>query len=363
MKIAYRVTLIIAFCASWLILVACMETQTAQQPDLVRETPTMQLPVSVTDLQVGQALNYRGITPGVSHKHDVLAQWGEPNVTRSSQSFESLHYFNGFAQESFLIKDDVVQAVTSNVLGRQLARDGFSVTTDAISQALGLPTVITPTVLGDPIWVFPKYGLALSGSTAQLFEPMDLQKYQELWGKLPLAYDPFPLIASIEDAGIKPGVTTRSEVMQLLGTPDQIVHQDRGTPWWYFVEPEMLGRLHIFFGADDRIESVSIAPFYQSPQPLRLEDVVKCYGAPELLELTLGPDGSNYERQSLVYPERGLRVSTACSTQDCRVVRRTAPVVEKYYFQPKTLEQYKAEFPGENSTHKPAYIEWHGFDE
>jgi hypothetical protein len=363
MKIAYRVTLIIAFCALGLGLAACMETQIAQQPNLVRETPTIQLPLSITDLQVGQAPNYQGITPGISHKNDVLAQWGEPNVTRGFQSFESLHYFNGFAQESFLIKNDVVQAVTSNVLGKQLARDGYSATTEAISQVLGLPTVITPTVLGDPIWAFPKYGLALSGSTAQLFEPMNLQEYQDLWGKLPLGYDPFPLIAGVEDAGIKPGVTTRSEVMQLLGTPDRIVHQDRDTPWWYFVEPDMLGRLHIFFSADDRVESMSIAPFYQSPQPLLLGDVVKHYGPPELLELTLGPDGSNYERQSLVYLERGLRVSAACSTQDCKVVRRTAPVVEKYYFQPKTLEQYKSEFHGENTAHEPAYIEWRGFDE
>jgi len=197
-----------------------------------------------------------------------------------------------------------------------------------------------------------------------VFEPASLQEYQAIWGKLPLGSDPFPLIPSVESIGITPGHTTRSEIAQLLGTPDRIVNQDRGEPWWYFMEPDTFGRLNIFFNEDDEVESMSIAPFYQSPQPLFFEDMVKQYGPPELIELSPSFEGSKYERQSLVYPNRGLRISTVCLTPDCNAVRRNAQVVEKYYFQPKTLEEYKTQFHNlQDPAHEPMYIEWHGFDE
>jgi hypothetical protein len=357
---------LVVFWCIWLPITACSGQQAALQsrPPTIIPTAT-HLPFILTDLTLGQTPGYQGITPGISHKSDVLAGWGTPNVIRTFDKFESLHYFDGSIEEFVLVQNGVVRAITSNVLWRQLARVSYAATMESLSQTLGTPEVITPTI-GDPIKVFPGYGLAADGFYAQVFEHASLQEYQAIWGKLPLGlgYDPFPLISSVDAVGITPGQTTRSEVAQLLGTPDRIVYQDRGEPWWYFVEPDMLGRLNIFFNEDDEVESMSIAPFYQSPRPLFFEDMVKQYGPPEIIELAPSFEGYKYERQALVYPNRGLRISTVCLTPDCNAVRRNARVIEKYYFQAEMLEEYKTQFHNlQDPAHEPTYTEWHGFDE
>ena len=364
MKMTRCFIFVIAFGVVWLGLAACTVPQISTQQTASTATPAKTpIPFSIMNLKPGQASNYQGITPGVSHKQDVIAYWGAPNVVRVSGEFESLHYFNGFVAESFLVKNDIVQAVTSGALGRQLITGSYIAGIASLSQTLGAPAIFTPTLLEAPIWVFPNYGLAISGLTAQLFEPTDLESYKEQWGRLPLEYDPFPLIPSVETVGIKPGVTTRAEVAQLLGTPDRIVFQDRGAPWWYFVEPDMLGRLNIFFSANDKVEAMYIAPFYQNPRPLHFEDMVKQYGLPEIVQLSPGFEGGRYERQTLVYPGRGLSISTVCSTPACDVVKRDARVVQKAYFLPKTLEEYEAPSRYLSPAYQSAYLEWHGFDE
>jgi hypothetical protein len=117
--------------------------------------------VDVEDLIAGQAISYRGITPGVSRKSDVLAKWGEPNVIRRYEAYESLHYFIDRKREYFLIKNDIVQAVTSSAEENWLVRDGRPATDEDLQQALGAPEMITPTLGGFFRQVFPEYGLAV----------------------------------------------------------------------------------------------------------------------------------------------------------------------------------------------------------
>jgi len=343
----------------WIMVGACNMPPATPKPADIK-------PIDITGLVAGRAPSYRGITPGVSTKRDVVAIWGEPNVTRVHGAFESLHYFDKQTEESFLVRDNIVQAVTSNALRKQLVREGHPATRDDLLQVLGPLEVLTPTLLGDPIFVFPEHGLAISSLVCQLFDPAGQPEYQTLWGwgKLPLEYDPFPLIPSVEAVRITPGQTTRSQVAQLLGNPDYIVYQDRGVPWWYYVEPDMLGRLHIFFDPDDKVSSMDISPSRHTPQPLRLGDVVKQYGAPDMLQLLPSLEGSKYASQGLLYLARGLRVATRCPTPACNTVKRDAIVNQKWYYPPqKTLAEYQAWFHSRNPVEESSYIEWPGFDE
>lgn len=346
----------------WALLGACGTRNIIPQSSLdLTDTPTTQPRVDITDLIAGQAPSYQGIIPGISHKRDVLVQWGEPNVIRTHEGYESLHYFNSGIEEYFLIKEDVVQAITSNAQQSWLTRDGRPITVDDLSRVLGVWEIITPT-FGFTTLVFPSYGLAVSQnfvpSPYQIFVPMSFREYQALWGRFPLGYDPFPLIPSVESVGIKPGQTTRDQVAQLLGNPDRIVFEDPNDPWLYYIEPDTLGGLDIFFNADGIVEYMAISP-YRVTQPLLLEDAVNQYGQPDMLQLIPGFEGQKYATLALLYLDRGLRVATRCITPICDIVKRDAVVEQKWYFQSTTLAEYQAAFPDPNV----AYIKWHGFDE
>jgi hypothetical protein len=197
---------------------------------------------------------------------------------------------------------------------------------------------------------------------------MSLQEYQELWGDHPLECDPFPLIPSVEDVGIKAGETTRAQVEQLLGPPDRIVVEDPNAPWdynapWvYYVEPDLLRTLDIFFDSDDVVEHMKISSGFASPRQISLNDIVDRYGEPDILELLRSEDGLGYESLWFVYLSRGMEVATHCVSQTCDIVRRDARVIRKWYFEPTTLEEYKAQFPA-GSDYASTFIEWHGFDE
>jgi hypothetical protein len=360
-KTIYYFVLIVALT---ILVDACSMRNTTSQPISDQTvTSTIQPPGDVANMAADRPPSYQGITPGVSHKRDVLAKWGNPNVIRTHKEYKSLHYFSDYGIEMyFLVKNDVVWAVTSNDPKYWLTRDGNPATVDDLSQLLGSSDVITPT-FGYPIRAFPRYGLAISKHSVpfpyQFFMPTNLQEYQALWGEFPLGYDPFPLIPSVEAVGINPGETTREQVAQLLGNPDYIAFEDRNVPWLYYLEPDMLGRLRVFFNADDIVENMAIKPLYQTHQTLLLEDAVNSYGEPDILQLIPGFEGQKYETLALLYLDRGLRVATRCVTSTCEIVKRDAKVNQKWYFQPTTLAEYQAAFPDPEA----AFVEWHGFDE
>lgn len=345
------------------LLVACCIAEAVPQESPDQATASEPLPMDITNLTPGKAPSYRGVTPGISHKSGVLAQWGEPNVIRAYGAYESLHYFHNGLEEYFLIKNGVVQSVTSNSEQFWLTYNGGAATADELYQVLGTPAVVTPT-LGYLIQVFPQYGLAIPEYFVvryyQFFVPMDLEEYQTLWGKFPLEYDPFPPIPSVETVGIKPGETTREQVAELLGNPDYIAFQDSNAPWLYYVEPDMLGRLHIFFDEHNVVETMAITPIYSVPRPLLLGDAVNRYGEPDMVQLLPGFEGQKYETLALVYLSQGVRVSTRCITPACELVKESAVVNQKWYFrQSLSLEECQAMFSYIDS----AYVEWHGFDE
>ena len=152
-------------------------------------------------------------------------------------------------------------------------------------------------------------------------------------------------------------------MLRLLGTPDHIVYQDRNAPYWYDVESDMLGRLAVFFDDDGVVETMSISPLYRVLNPLLLEDVVRQYGKPNVIQLLAGFEGQRFERFGLVYLDRGLRVGAQCVTSACEIIKRDIVVGQKWYFEPTTLAEYQAIFSSQNPAYEPAYIQWHGFDE
>lgn len=346
--------------------IACGVRSDSSPSNLVRTPiPTKQSLQEIEDLPLGQTPTYQGITPGISLKGDVLSWRGEPNVVRTYNEYESLHYFGDFTnptEEYFLIKDDVVQAVTSNDRRSWLGYRNHPATLADLTEVLSNSEVLTPT-FGYSTLVFPSHGIAVSKGVTpymyQYFVPVSLDEYESLWGEFPLGYDPFPVIPSLEMVGIKPGQTTREQVAQLLGNPDRVLSEDHGTPWLYYVEPDMLGQFRVFFTPDGIVEHMTISRLYSVPHPPLLGDVVQRYGPPDLLQLIPGFESKEYETLALLYLDRGLQVSTRCITPTCEIVRRDLIVGQKTYFQSQTLAEYQATFPNPNAI----YIEWHGFDE
>lgn len=352
----------VAMIASLWVLVGACSTPPATP------TPTAVKFFDLVELTAGRPPSYEGISPGVSTKHDVLNRWGEPNVIRTHGAFESLHYFGESTQEFFLVKDGIVQAVTSDaILEEQIWREGYTSVMEDLDRALGPHQEITTTLFEGSVSMFPAYGLAVSGPVCQLFDPTSQPEYQTLWGwgKLRLAYDPFPLIPSVDTVGITPGQTTRAQVAQLLGNPDRIVYEDPGVSWLYYVEPDLLRWLFVFFDMDDQVTGMAISEGYASrqvPRLAHLEETVKQYGAPEGLLLVTG-EGGKYEIQVILYPTRGLWVAVMCPTPDCNTVTRDSIISRKVYFPPQTLAEYQTEYRNQRPDSGSAFIEWPGFSE
>ncbi len=293
----------------------------------------------------GQPLDYSGIVPGKSTRADVISRRGPPNVTRRYRDYESLHYFTN-GQEYFLLQDGIVQAITSSKMG------GYGVFED-LEKKFPSATRLTPD-FGAPTWALPTQGLAFSLYTYQFLKPMTLAEYTALWNHYPLGVDPFPLIPSVETVGVMPGKTTRSELESRLGTPDIQVAQDQNAPWIYDVEPDLLGRLDVFFNGRDVVRNMSITASMRMPR-YTLEDAVNQYGEPDWVQLIPGWEAGGEGTQALLYLPRGLRVGAACYPPACSVVDRSSPVVQKWYFQPTTLDEYRKDF-GHSQ-----FVPWHGF--
>jgi hypothetical protein len=335
--------------------------------------PLLASPNRIEDIAAGQGLSYWGIIPGVSHKIDVLAQWGEPNVVRQYEDYESLHYFirlheyESPEEEYFLVKDDIVQAITSTDTRAWLLYEGRAAKLEDLAEFLGEAEVVTP-VVGPPeqIRVFPGYGLAVSrvmGSAVgegdihiyRFFVPTSLQEYQKLWGQYPLGVDPFPLIPNVASVGIRPGRTTQDQVRQLLGVPDRISPGDDGASWWtYYVEPDLQGRLSLYFLSSGILNDMNIT---NPALYVNQEEVVQRYGTPDAIRLSPDFEGRKYFAQSFLYLRRGLEVISVCPTSACDIVKRDTRVAWKEYTVPTTLEEYRNKYP------ESAFIEWHGFDQ
>jgi hypothetical protein len=257
-----------------------------------------------------------------------------------------------------LIQNDVVQAITWISRRNVLERNGQEAQLEDLIAVLGEPEIITPP-FGLPTQVFPDYGLAVADYSIfiqryQFFIPTSLQDYQNLWGDLPLGHDPFPLAPSIEATRIEPGITTREQVAALLGNPDRIVYEDENAPWWYALEPDLWGRLDIFFTTNNVVDTMSISEVHKE---VTLGEIVGTYGLPDTLQLMPGFEGMEYETLALVYLDRGLRIATGCILPSCEIVKQDSLVGQKWYFPSKTIEEYQAIFP------ESAFLEWHGFDE
>lgn len=344
----------------WLLLVACISenVKSATIPVPTVQPTEQSTNIDVENLVAGDSLTYKGVTPGISHKRDVIEQWGEPNVIRAFENYESLHYFYGFTKKYVLIQNDVVQAITWTSRQDVLERNGQEAQLEDLIALLGEPEIITPP-FGLPTQVFPDYGIAVADyavfiQSYQFFIPTSFQDYQNLWGELPLSHDPFPLAPSVEAAGIQPGITAREEVAALLGNPDRINFEDENAPWWYTAEPDLWGRLFVVFTAHDLVDSLYII---EVKKKVTLGEIVNTYGLPDTLQLIPGFEGMKYETLALVYLERGLRIATTCVLPSCEIVKQESLVGQKWYFPAKTMEEYQAIFP------ESVFLEWHGFDE
>jgi hypothetical protein len=357
------------FCVVWFLLGACTDTGLTPtpsnlnraQPDLeITTQPTLPVPMlNLEEIASGQAMSYRNIIPGLSHKQDVINQWGEPNVIRTHESYESLHYFSSGSMEYVLIQDGNVQAITSKAR-EIIVYQGLPAEMEDLSDRLQAPNIITYT-FRTPVYVYPDFGLAVSGfpkniQVYQFFAPTNFQEYQNLWGKYPIEYDPFPLIPSVDSVAIEPGTTTREQLALLLGNPDRIVFEDPNAPWLYDLEPDFLGRLDIFFNNDDTIRYMGTSG---GTKPILLEEIINSFGSPDIIQLLPDEHGIKYGYGSLglVYLERGLRVATNCVPQTCEVVKKDARIEQKWYFQPTSFEEYKQIFP------ESAFIDWQGFSD
>ncbi len=372
-----RAKYVFAWATALLALFGCTTSydMTPAYPGLGQTTtpsPILVVPKNVEDIAAGQLPSYRGIIPGVSHKRDVLAQWGEPNVVRQYESYESLHYFispydyESPEEEYFLIKDDVVQAITSTDTRAWLLYEGRAAKLEDLLGLLGKAEEVTP-VIGQPLqtWVFPRYGLAVSrimGSMVgkgdvhiyQFFVPTSFQEYLKLWGKYPLGIDPFPMIPSVEKVGIQPGRTSQDQVRQLLGAPDRINFGDTGANWVYYLESDTQGYLYLYFATDGILSSMHADNIALQ---VSQEEIVQQYGVPDAIQLSPDMEGRKYAGQSLLYLRRGLAVTSVCPTETCDLVKRDTRISQKHYFAPTTLEEYRKEYPSS------AFIEWHGFDD
>ena len=343
----------------WALLSACdANNMTTSSGSTQTIGPSMQqIPDEISNLEIGQSPTYRDITPGFSKEIDVINQWGEPNVIREYGMYKSLHYFDNWIREYVLVKNDVVQAITSNDRDNWLLQDARPANLEDLTKSLGSPDVIMP-MFGLPTKVFTNYGVAVSDypsrvQTYQFFAPTSFREYQELWVEFPLGFDPFPLIPSVEATQIKPGATTREQVMSLLGNPDRIVSEESDIPWWYEIEPDGWGRLYISFSENDVVETMTISEFRKA---ILLEEIITLFGIPDTLQIMPDEHGV-YKIQAFLYLEHGLRVSTNCIDESCEIVKRDANVIQKWYFQPKSLEEYQVFFPDSK------FVEWPGFDQ
>lgn len=341
----------------WALLSACVANNIIAPSDSIQtiEPSILQIPDEINDLGTGQSASYRNIIPSVSQEIDVTSQWGEPNVIRAHGAYKSLHYFNNWIIEYVLVKNDIVQVITSNDHDNWLIQDAQPTSLENLTKLFGSPDVTMP-IFGLPTKVFANYGIAVSDYSTrvqmyQFFAPTSFQEYQELWGKFPLGFDPFPLIPSVEAAQIKPGTTTREQVMSLLGNPDRKVSEDINEPWWYEVEPDGWGRLHISFSENNVVNTMTISEFRKV---LYLEDIVALYGIPDKLQIMPDEHGA-YNIQAFLYLDRGLRVSTNCIDKSCKIVKQGTNIIQKWYFQPVPIEDYQALFPSS------IFLEWPSF--
>ena len=369
MKVVYWSAQIAIFAILASLLGSCGGESVTPPPSGPYQTATsipLPLLVDIGELVPSRPPSYWGITPGVSYKQDVLEQWGEPNVVRRYEKYESLHYFtrtqndSTIVEEYFLIKDGTVEAVTFTAYRVRLAVDGQLASLDDLKGILGAPDIITPAIgLSLPTWVFADYGLAVSRIMGdriymyQFFVPMDFRRYRALWGKYPLGVDPFPLIPGIETVGINPGQTVRKQVEESLGPPDRVIYEDPNDPWLYYIEPDTEGRLFIYFDSDGVVTDM----FVNNIQiEMSLGEIVQKYGPPDAVQFIPGMEGQQYYRQSLLYLNRGLVITAVCPTSACSLLQNT-PISQKWYLQPTTLEEYRKDFPGS------AFMEWHGFND
>jgi hypothetical protein len=357
------------FFLALIFIVACTETNVGDDTSDLPHTeavpvttiqPTLPIPrLRLDEMERGQSLKYRNIIPGVSSKQDVINEWGEPNVIRTYESYKSLHYFYTGQMEYVLIKDEIVHTITTSV--RELiVYKGRSAQMQDLSELLHIPEVITYP-FGTPTQVFPGFGLAVSGFPSniqayQFFAPSNFQEYQNLWGNYPIKYDPFPLIASVDEVGIKPGTTTREQLSLLLGNPDRIVFEDPNDPWLYDLEPDLLGRLRVSFNDNDTVQYMGTDG---GTKGILLEEIINSFGTPDVIQLLPDEHGSKYGYGSLglVYLERGLRVATNCVTETCAIVKRDERVNQKWYFQPTSLEAFQQIVPESD------FIDWQGFQD
>lgn len=316
-------------------------------------TPIEEILDGTINLSQNRAPSYYGIVPGISTKKDVELLRGTPNVVRKHSTYESLHYFTN-KKEYFLLKDGIVQSVTTDATRRPAARGGTLYSTTLDKKFADFITI--EPMFGPPTKVLPDLGLAYSVFGYQFFVPMPIQEYREMWGSYPLEIDPFPLMPSVDDKKITPGQTTRAEVGKLLGMPDRIVSENQNSPWLYDVEPDLWGQLRVSFDSNDQVKSISIEG---TEKMYTFENAVNQYGEPELVQFIPASQEQPYVNQALLYLKRGLRIIAACSPfqSNCDLVKRNAKVYDKWYFQPMSREDYEKQFP--DST----FMEWHGFDE
>jgi len=334
--------------------VATQNTPTNTPPVATQNVPTNTPPIEPTQtLMMHPPQSYFGLIPGKSTKSEVLEKWGNPNVIRVYEDYESLHYYKDGSFEFFLVEDGILQAISSTDHESRIQSDGHPATVSDLTNLFGPPDVITP-IPNNPIYVFPSYGVAVCGDLwfFQYFIPMRLEEYESIWGKYPLGNDPFPLIPSVEQVGIIPGKSTKEDVEKLIGTPDLIVKENKYLTMIYLFEPNAYGQLMIFINKQNYVDSMSVTEIQME---IFFKDVVEKYGNPDVIQFMPDEEGNKYGRQGLVYLRQGIKFSSNCYLYDCKNIPGKARVIAKWYFNPMSLDEYKEYSPESD------FAEWRGF--
>ncbi|MFZ6031297.1 MAG: hypothetical protein ACOYYS_26605 [Chloroflexota bacterium] len=322
--------------------------------EIMKASPASPTTRSTEALSLERPWSYRGLTPGISRKSDVLAQLGQPNTIRSYADYESLHYFLEQNRPAYiLLKNGLVQAITSRDSGNRPLNADYPDALSRLTEMLGEP-VQFETDLGSLVSVFPKNGIAISLSWYQYFVPTELRDYQNTWGTWGLEHDPFPLIPSLESAEIIPGQSTAERVGELLGAPDKIVVEKDRETWFYFLESDTWGQLEISFNTDHTVKTAAVDSLRKT---INFETTVAQYGPPDTVQRLLDEEGQKYGSLALVYLSRGIRFAARCPDRACQGVRRSDRVEQKWYFEPTELPEYQAMFSQSD------VAPWQGFDD
>lgn len=174
-----------------------------QESDAQAEIPTleaiaenMQLTPSSPLENNNQANCLAGVTPGETHRTEVITIWGEPDGTRQEGNYEALLYTSHLMGQyhTIYLQNQVVEWVS-----RVLAEDD-PLTWSEIKAQYGEPahTAYSTYLEGSLIFAFPERGLDFIANPdldavfiQECFIPMSLDVYMSTYGDFLPQEDPF----------------------------------------------------------------------------------------------------------------------------------------------------------------------------